>query len=87
MAGPTIETMILADGKIGVIRFSNPPVNALGRKTVEGLHRAVRQLKQHTPRLAAIVIMPGSPETLPFSAGADIKEFDSSEPVTAKRYG
>lgn len=59
---------------VGVIRFSNPPVNALGKATVQGIHRALRQLKQHSNRpLAAIVLMPGEPASLPFSAGADIK--------------
>lgn len=86
MASPQIEIEVVADGTgaIGVVRFSNPPVNALGRATVQGIHRAVRQLKQRTPPLAAIVLMPGGPEQLPWSGGADIKEFDASEAVTAQ---
>jgi len=89
-AGPKVETQIysvaMSPGSIpvGVIRFTNPPVNALGRATVEGIHSALWQLKQHSPRLAAIVLMPGGASQLPFSAGADIKEFDSSDAVTAR---
>jgi 3-hydroxyacyl-CoA dehydrogenase len=85
---PTIETEVVgkeggSSSVVGIIRFSNPPVNALGRATVGAIIGALRQLKQLSQPLAAIVLMPGGPDTLPFSAGADIKEFDSSEPVTA----
>ena len=84
MATPQIETEVVADGAVGVIRFSNPPVNALGKATVTGIHRALRQLQQRTPALGAIVIMPGGEsDALPWSGGADIKEFDSTEAVTA----
>lgn len=76
-AGPQVDTELLPLGEgtyIGVLRFSNPPVNALGKATVQGIHRALRQLKQHSnPPLAAIVLMPGEPASVPFSAGADIK--------------
>lgn len=86
MASPQIETEVMAgpDGAVGVIRFSNPPVNALGKATVTGIHRALRQLQQRTPALAAIVLMPGGEsDALPWSGGADIKEFNSTEAITA----
>ncbi|GAB5031218.1 3-hydroxyacyl-dehydrogenase [Nannochloropsis oceanica] len=71
----SVSTSILPETCVAVIRFSNPPVNALSKATCRALHHAVAAAKKDA-RVRAILLIAG--EGLPFSGGADIKEFDTS---------
>jgi enoyl-CoA hydratase/carnithine racemase len=56
-------------------RLSNPPVNALGRKACYLLTEAVKRAQSDSSE--AIIIAPAA--DVPFSAGADIKEFGGDQ--------
>jgi 3-hydroxyacyl-CoA dehydrogenase len=82
MTSSIVHSSILPNhpsSNIVVLRFSNPPVNALSRATCAALHEAIIKSKQDLT-IQAIILLGG--DGLPFSAGADITEFDDSVPVT-----
>ena len=58
---------------IGVITVNNPPFNALSREVRDGLLAAIRQAEADDGAKAIVLTGEGQP----FSAGADITEFDS----------
>eukprot|EP00624_Nannochloropsis_granulata_P001558 evm.model.NODE_17712_length_11926_cov_30.118900.3 len=71
----SVSTSILPETNVAVIRFVNPPVNALSKATCKALHHAVAAAKKDAS-VRAILLIAG--KGLPFSGGADIKEFDTS---------
>ncbi|NDE87765.1 MAG: enoyl-CoA hydratase/isomerase family protein, partial [Gammaproteobacteria bacterium] len=62
-------------GRIAVIAFQSPPVNSLGFALRQGLLAALERAEQD-PAIDGVVLT-GSNAT--FSAGADIREFGSTE--------
>lgn len=60
-------------GGVGLIRLDNPPVNALSRDVRKGIIDAVGTAINR-PRIKGILILSGGNM---FSAGADLKEFDT----------
>src|SRR4051812_14826481 len=62
-------------GSIAVLRLDNPPVNTLVRRLRTDLLEALEDA-EHDPRVSAVVIIG---ESGSFSAGADLREFDSGE--------
>ncbi len=60
---------------VAVIRFSNPPVNALSKALCKALEDAASHAKRDRG-VRAILLVGG--DGLPFSGGADIKEFNTS---------
>jgi len=71
----SVSTSIHPGTGVAVIRFTNPPVNALSKATCKALQHAVAATKKDAG-VRAILLIAG--EGLPFSGGADIKEFDTS---------
>lgn len=71
------STSILPGMNVAVIRFSNTGsvVNALSKATCKALQHAMADAKKDAS-VRAILLIAG--EGLPFSGGADIKEFDTS---------
>jgi len=59
-------------GFVGLIRFDNPPVNALNHQVRTGLAEALARATK-SPQIKAVLIISGGNM---FSAGADLKEFD-----------
>lgn len=70
----SVAAEVCPDKRVAIIRFSNPPVNALSKKLCTRLKEAVASAQQDAS-IRAILLMSG--EGLPFSGGADIKEFDN----------
>jgi 3-hydroxyacyl-CoA dehydrogenase len=62
-------------GTIGVLRISNPPVNALSRGVVQGIRQAVEQFEADRTLQAMVVHADGRT----FVAGGDIAEFSKPD--------
>jgi 3-hydroxyacyl-CoA dehydrogenase len=62
-------------GTIGVLRISNPPVNALSRGVVQGIRQAVEQFEADRTLTALVVHADGRT----FVAGGDIAEFSKPD--------
>ncbi len=60
-------------GVIGLIRLDNPPVNALNRDVRAGLIDAIAEASKRTQIKALLLLSAGNL----FSAGADLKEFET----------
>lgn len=69
-----VKVEIERQGDVGVVRFANPPVNALGHELRVGLQKAVRELEADAGIRAIVLAGTGKA----FSAGADITEFRSA---------
>lgn len=73
MTTPSKPVTVDEIGSVGLIRIDNPPVNALSREVRAGLIDAITRTVK-SPHLK-IVLITSSGDL--FSAGADLKEFDS----------
>lgn len=62
------------DGRVGLIVIDNPPVNALGEEVRAGLDRALSALGEDSSCEVIVVAAEGRL----FSAGADIREFETT---------
>ena len=60
-------------GVVGLIRLDNPPVNALNRDVRAGLIDAIAEASKRTQIKALLILSAGNL----FSAGADLKEFET----------
>ncbi len=60
-------------GAVGLIRLDKPPVNALSRDVRTGILDAIAEASKHTQIKILLIYSAGSM----FSAGADLKEFDT----------
>jgi 3-hydroxyacyl-CoA dehydrogenase len=60
-------------GVVGLIRLDNPPVNALGHDVRAGLIDALTEASRRTQIKALLILSAGNR----FSAGADLKEFET----------
>jgi 3-hydroxyacyl-CoA dehydrogenase len=69
-------------GVVGLIRLDNPPVNALNRDVRAGLIDAIAEDSKRTQIKALVILSAGNL----FSAGADLKEFETglAEPSLQK---
>jgi 3-hydroxyacyl-CoA dehydrogenase len=66
---------------VGVITIDNPPVNALGPGVREGIIEGVERFEKD-PNVTAMVLI-GAGRS--FIAGADIRQFGKTRPVTTRR--
>src|SRR5436853_7520121 len=80
MSEPQVVKFEVQDG-VGVITIDNPPVNALGPGVREGIIEGVERFEKD-PNVSAMVLI-GAGRS--FIAGADIRQFGKTRPVTTRR--